>query len=97
MPDAADVVIIGGGPAGAATAIRLALRGISAIVVDYAAEPRWRACGVFSSPLSRRHLADLGLGAATIKSLYRPISALNLESTRGVRCRIEYERGHACG
>ena len=97
MPEAVDVVVVGAGPAGAATAIRLAQRGIATLLVDYAAEPRWRACGVFSSPLSRRHLADLGLDPETIKSLYRPISALNLETTRGVTCRIEYEHGHACG
>ena len=97
MREETEAVVIGGGPAGAATSIRLAQRGIATILVDYAAEPKWRACGVFSSPLSRRHLADLGLDAEMIRSLYRPISALNLESTRGVRCRIEYERGHACG
>ena len=50
----------------------------------------WHACGVFSSPLTRRRLADLGFAPDAIARLNRPISALNLETTRGVTCRIEY-------
>jgi flavin-dependent dehydrogenase len=96
-PDSVDVAIVGGGPAGAALAIRLADRGISSVIVEYAPEPRWRACGVFSSPLSRGQLRELALSALTIAELNRPIAALDLASTRGVHCRIEYDRGYACG
>ena len=95
--DVADVAIIGGGPSGCALAINLASRGISAIVVERASEPKWRACGVFSSPLTRGRLRDLGLADAEVAELHRPIAALNLETTRGVTCRIEYEHGCACG
>jgi flavin-dependent dehydrogenase len=95
--EGADVAIIGGGPAGSALAIRLADRGLSSIVVERTAEPAWRACGVFSSPLSARQLIELGLATTTVKALFRPISALNLETTGGVTCRLTYEHGHACG
>jgi flavin-dependent dehydrogenase len=97
VAETADVAIIGGGLAGTSLAIRLARTGSSVVLIERASVPRWRACGVFSSPLTRRHLADLGLPPATISELYRPISALNLQTTSGVSCRVEYERGFACG
>src|SRR4051812_10931380 len=92
-----DVVIVGGGPAGAATAIHLARRGYSVVILERHQEPRWRACGVFTSPLVRDRLADLELSRAEITKLARPISALELRSTRGARCTLRYERGFACG
>lgn len=97
MPDSAAVAIVGGGPAGAALAIRLASAGIEVAVFERLVEPKWRACGVFSSPLTRRRLADLGLANDRISELSRPISALALRTTRGVACRLEYAHGYACG
>lgn len=97
MADGADVAIVGGGPAGAALAIRLATAGVRVLLFERFAEPRWRACGVFSSPLTRRRLVELGVGATDVAQLARPISALNLQTTRGASCRIEYEHGYACG
>lgn len=92
-----DVAIVGGGPAGAALAIRLAERGIETALFERVSEPSWRACGVFSSPLTRHRLTDLGFDRAQIDSLHRPISALNLQTTSGSSCRIEYGDGLACG
>ncbi len=93
----ADVAIVGGGPAGSALAIRLARSGIATTLIERRSAPTWHACGVFSSPLTRGHLAELGMSATEIAALNRPIAALDLETTRGVRCRIEYESGPACG
>jgi flavin-dependent dehydrogenase len=97
LADTADVAIIGGGPAGAALAIRLAGAGVQTLVLERWAEPRWRACGVFSSPLTRRRLVELGLTAEQVGDLSRPISSLRLQTTRGTDCVLEYEHGHACG
>ncbi|MEO6350500.1 MAG: NAD(P)/FAD-dependent oxidoreductase [Candidatus Limnocylindrales bacterium] len=96
-PEHFDVAIVGGGPAGAALASRLAMAGVETVVFERSAEPRWRACGVFSSPLTRRRLSELGFGVGDIAALNRPISALNLQTTSGAECRIEYESGFACG
>ena len=95
--DVSDVAIVGGGPAGAALAIHLARSGIRTVVIERRVEPTWRAGGVFSSPLTRRHLRRLGFTDTDVAALNRPIAALNLETTRGVRCRIEYRHGFACG
>jgi flavin-dependent dehydrogenase len=92
-----DVVVVGGGPAGAATAVHLARRGYSVIVLERHTEPRWRACGVFASPLVRHRLADLELPSTEVNRLARPISALELRSSRGAQCTLRYERGFACG
>lgn len=97
MPDAADVAIIGGGPAGAALATHLARAGVRALLFERQREPVWRACGVFSSPLTRQRLVGLGMSAEQVAALARPISALRIETVGGSSCRIEYERGHANG
>ena len=60
-PEIFDVAVVGGGPAGAATATRLAAAGLATLLVERSREVHWRACGVFSSPLTRGLLLDLGL------------------------------------
>lgn len=101
MSDSFDtqVAIVGGGPAGAALHMRLAATGIDSVLFERAPQPRWRACGVFSSPLSRLRLRDLGLADADIDLVARPIQALNVRTETGSSCRLEYATaaGHACG
>ena len=97
MTDKVDVAIVGGGPAGAALAIRLATLGFATAVLERRPYPEWHACGVFSSPRTRARLVDLGFSREHVAALNRPISALSLRSSGGACCRIEYARGHACG
>jgi geranylgeranyl reductase family protein len=56
-----DVVIVGGGPAGAAAAARLAARGFLTVLVDRASFPRDKVCGDFVGPMALAELADLGV------------------------------------
>ena len=56
-----DVVVVGGGPAGAAAAARLAGRGLSTVLVDRASFPRDKVCGDFVGPMALAELDDLGL------------------------------------
>lgn len=90
---------MGGGPAGAALAIRLRRLGHEVVVFERLGRPRWRACGVYSSPLTRRRLADLGLSAQELARLIRPISAMVVETVAGsAAARLEYPAPHhACG
>src|SRR5687768_18083047 len=53
-----DVLIAGAGPAGAATALRLARAGVRVLVVDRATFPRDKICSEYSSPEGVRHLAQ---------------------------------------
>ncbi len=96
MTEQFDVAIVGGGPAGAATAIRLARGGYRVVVLERHAHPGWRACGVFASPLVRSRLRALGVPNVEMDALSRPIAAMELES-EGASCRLEYGHGFACG
>ncbi|MCU1312350.1 MAG: hypothetical protein JWM54_107 [Acidobacteriaceae bacterium] len=56
-----DVCVAGGGPAGLATAIACAQRGLSVTVVDAARPPLDKACGEGLMPNALKALADLGV------------------------------------
>ncbi|MBK7392937.1 MAG: NAD(P)/FAD-dependent oxidoreductase [Chloracidobacterium sp.] len=56
-----DVVVVGGGPAGSATAIRLAGAGLDVMLVEKARFPRQKLCGEFISPECLEHFAELGV------------------------------------
>lgn len=85
-----DVVIVGGGPAGAALAISLAGRGRDVLVIERAPAWRWRACGVFTSPVTVRALARLGLTDADLKTVARPLPAMRVETGGGTQFRLTY-------
>lgn len=55
-----DVVVVGGGPAGSATAARLAAAGHSVLVLDRAAFPRRKPCGECVNPAGVAALHALG-------------------------------------
>jgi flavin-dependent dehydrogenase len=94
----AAVAVVGGGPAGAATAARLAASGLDVVLFERRPAPRWRASGVYTSPMSRIALLELGIAAATVGELLRPISELRVETTRGASCRLLHEAaGPAAG
>ena len=64
MATDADVLVIGGGPAGASTAILLAQAGWRVIVAEQQAYPRQKVCGECLSPASFALLDELGVGPA---------------------------------
>ena len=91
MEEQRDVVIVGGGPAGAATAIALARRGRAALVLERAPAWAWRASGVFTSPVTVDALARLALTAAEIDRVARRIPAMRVETSTGTRFRLTYD------
>src|SRR5690606_6785755 len=56
-----DVVVVGAGPAGISTALRLHRAGLTVVVVDKAAFPRDKTCGDGLTTLALRELEALGL------------------------------------
>jgi flavin-dependent dehydrogenase len=61
MPNATDVFVIGGGPAGLAAAIAARQRGLRVIVADGATPPIDKACGEGFLPDGLAALERLGL------------------------------------
>lgn len=56
-----DVAVVGAGPAGSTTALRLARAGFSVALLDAQRSPRFKPCGEFMSPEVLPMLAELGV------------------------------------
>jgi geranylgeranyl reductase family protein len=57
----ADIIVVGGGPAGSVTAALLAERGHRVLLLDKARFPRHKACSEYVNAAGARLLGDLGL------------------------------------
>jgi flavin-dependent dehydrogenase len=86
----ADVVVVGGGPAGALTAALLAGRGRRIVLLERSPSYRWRACGVFASPAALEALLGVGLDDTVLRRVTRPIPAMRVETAGGTRFRLTY-------
>jgi geranylgeranyl reductase family protein len=83
----ADVIVVGGGPAGAAAAIGLARAGRDVVVVDRATFPRDKCCGDGLTALALRLLEDLGLAPGTVAS-WTPVEEAVLHAPGGRAVRL---------
>lgn len=75
-----QAVVVGAGPAGAATALRLAARGVRVLLVDRGTLPRWKVCGCCLSPAAVRELRLLA--RPTIASSEPPLGVSPLDAVR---------------
>jgi flavin-dependent dehydrogenase len=88
--DMVDVVVVGGGPAGAITATLLAQAGLGVVLLERSPAWRWRACGVFTSPAATGALRRVGLAESDLRRVLRPIPAMRVETRQGVAFRLTY-------
>jgi menaquinone-9 beta-reductase len=79
----ADVIVVGAGPAGAATAILLAERGHAVILLDKAAFPRPKICGEYLSPEAARVLDRLGVLKAVDAAGAQPLHGMRITAPDG--------------
>ncbi len=86
-----DVLIAGGGPAGLATAIECARRGLSVTVAEPWSFPVDKACGEGLMPAAVARLADLGVPAAG-----HPIRGIRYLDA-GHRADAPFTRGNGLG
>ena len=80
----ADVLIVGGGPAGSSLAVALARRGIDALVVDRARFPRPKPCAEYLSPEASRVLADMGALDRVERSGAAALSGVRVRAPNGL-------------
>ena len=82
MGASCDLLVVGGGPAGAAAAIRGAAAGLSVVVCDKATFPRDKTCGDGLTTTALRLLERLGLDPATVAG-WEPVGEVVLRSPSG--------------
>ena len=80
-----DVLVVGAGPAGSATATLLARAGHSVLLVDRATFPRDKACSEYMSPEAVRILARLGVLESLERAGAFPLEGMALTGPRGGR------------
>jgi geranylgeranyl reductase family protein len=85
-----DVVVVGGGPAGAATAALLRAAGHDVLLLDEARFPRDKVCGESVSPGSWRLLEALGAAGAVRALQPHPLRGMTLRSPAGTVVRGDY-------
>ncbi|HYH48740.1 MAG TPA: geranylgeranyl reductase family protein [Acidimicrobiia bacterium] len=77
-----DLLVVGGGPAGAAAAIRGAAAGLSVVVCDKASFPRDKTCGDGLTTSALRLLERLGLTPAAVGG-WQPVDEVVIRSPSG--------------
>src|SRR3954463_9247539 len=89
MRTAADVIVVGAGPAGAVAATVLARAGVRVRLVDRATFPRDKLCGDTVNPGSLALLDRAGLGMR-VRSLGIPVHGRAVTGPNGARVVADY-------
>ena len=90
----AEVVIVGGGPAGAATAWALARAGVDVVILDRARFPRDKPCAEYLSPQASRILSDMGVLASIEAAGAAQLTGMKIRAPSGAWFRGEFAAGH---
>ncbi len=89
-PRAVDIIVVGAGPAGSATAFLLAERGHSVLLLDRAEFPRPKLCGEYLSPGTSRILDRLGVLKAVDEAGAVPLRGMKITAPDGTVLVGEY-------
>lgn len=90
----AEVLVVGGGPAGAATASFLARAGVDVLVLDRARFPRDKPCSEYLSPQASRLLDELGVLEALEQAGPAHLDGMRVYSPEGVTLQGDFVAAH---
>lgn len=90
----ADVIIVGGGPAGASTAFALARAGVDVMVLDRARFPRAKPCAEYLSPQASRALHDMGVLEEIERRRPSQLAGMTVRAPSGQRLRGDFAASH---
>jgi len=89
-----QVLVIGGGPAGASTAWHLAQSGVDVVLVDRAHFPRDKPCGEYLSPEGSRILDSMGALQLVEQAGATQLSGMTIKTPSGATIRGEFVASH---
>jgi menaquinone-9 beta-reductase len=88
------VIVVGGGPAGSATAFFLARAGIDVTILDRARFPRDKVCSEYLSPQASRILASMNALRDIEATQPARLSGMRVHAPNGVTIHGEFVAGH---
>jgi flavin-dependent dehydrogenase len=90
----AEVIVVGGGPAGSATAWALARAGVDVLLLDRARFPRDKVCAEYLSPQASRILHDMGALEAVEAAGAAQLTGMLVRSPNGAEIFGEFAASH---
>jgi menaquinone-9 beta-reductase len=90
----AEVIVVGGGPAGASTAHALAREGVDVLVLDRAKFPRDKICAEYLSPQASRVLSDMNVLDEIERSCPAHLAGMRVRAPDGHYADGEFAANH---
>jgi menaquinone-9 beta-reductase len=90
----AEVIVVGGGPSGAATAWALAQEGVDVLVLDKAKFPRDKICAEYLSPQASRILSDMRVLDEIEKTNPGHLAGMSIRAPNGHIANGEFAANH---
>ena len=88
------MIVVGGGPAGSATAWALARAGVDVLVLDRARFPRDKVCAEYLSPQASRILSEMGVLEAAEAAGAAQLAGMLVRSPSGAEIYGEFAASH---
>jgi geranylgeranyl reductase family protein len=90
----AEVIVVGAGPAGAATAWALAKEGVDVLILDRARFPRDKICAEYLSPQASRILEDMGVLDEIERNGPAHLAGMSVRAPNGFVANGEFAANH---
>ncbi|MBI2989028.1 MAG: NAD(P)/FAD-dependent oxidoreductase [Deltaproteobacteria bacterium] len=88
--DRFDVAVVGAGPAGSSSAVSLARRGYSVILLERALFPREKLCGDFLNPANWELFEHLGVADKLLSLEHEKVTAFRISTFSGADATISF-------